>query len=82
MVGGEQSNLEILHKKIFEVQMKEGHNNDLFKLKSPYLQEFIENNLHGQGDDAVQNLQKKLQASTKHFLKIHQPVSLFNYMEE
>ena len=27
-------------------------------------------------------LQKKLQASTKHFMKIQQPLSLFNYLEE
>lgn len=59
----------------------------MFKLKSPFLQDFIENNLisfsnNTSEQDQICHLQKRLEASTKHFLKIGQPISLFNYLEE
>lgn len=45
IIGGDQPHLEMLHMKLFDLQMKKGVNNDMFKLKSPFLQEYIENNM-------------------------------------
>ena len=55
--------------------MEKGLTDDMFKLKSPFLQDFIEKDMQGE-KIAV------LQATTKHFLKLGQPISLFNYLVE
>ena len=55
--------------------MSKGLTDDLFKLKSPFLQSFIEKDMSGE-KFAI------LTTTTKHFLHLGQPISLFNYLVE
>lgn len=74
--------------------MKHNLSEDLFKLKSPFLQEFIENemilftNETAETTEGEKDLQSKrakvfkciLNATCKHFTTQNQTLSLFNYL--
>lgn len=74
--------LDLLHHEVFRTLVQNGLEDDLFRIKSPFLQAFIENEMwrfehFEQNDRALSPVQKRalqfqsvLNATCKHFLSI------------